>query len=75
MAKTAEEIIREVTGVEVRTPDSNILCERSEMEQCMREFAAQEVEAYKIRLKAEVELRLGNSDEIDPIHNIIDAVK
>jgi len=71
MAKTAEEFVRESCHITDDTVISNI----SDAIGASEAFAAQEIEAFKTRLKAEVELRLGNSDEIDPIHKLIDAVK
>ena len=53
--KTAQDIIKQITGVESVEEDANILCEISEIKQAMREFAAQEVEAYKARLKRLIE--------------------
>lgn len=41
----------------------------------MREFAAQEVEAYKERLKKEIERGLWDSNDIEYVKSLIDAVK
>ncbi len=74
MAKTAEEILKNhIQGDEEKGMPAYMAS--------MREFAAQEVEAYKIRLKAEVEtLRTMTADPVflaplSIFKDLIDAVK
>lgn len=78
MAKTAEEIIHEQIGIKPGAKPVTPM-DHGECLRCMREFAAQEVEEYRKRLRYDIQLHL-NADPnktwlLSRALTIIDTVK